>query len=68
MSIRKKVRLSYRYEFGIGDLYMGFLITMYKSKRAKRRSVIARAKIKKFSKFISESESFPELLVEFESK
>lgn len=22
MSIRKKVRLSYRYEFGIGDLYM----------------------------------------------
>lgn len=22
MSIRKKVRLSYRYEFGFGDLYM----------------------------------------------
>lgn len=68
MSIRKKVRLSYRYDFGIGDLYMVIKKPMYKSKRAKRRSVIARAKIKKISKFISESESFPELLVEFESK
>lgn len=68
MSIRKKVRLSYRYEFGIGDLYMVIKKPMYKSKRAKRRSVIARAKIKKFSKFISSPESFPELLVEFESK
>lgn len=50
MSIRKKVRLSYRYEFGIGDLYMVIKKPMYKSKRAKRRSVIARAKIKKILK------------------
>ena len=68
MSIRKKVRLSYRYEFGIGDLYMVIKKPMYKSKRAKRRSIIARAKIKKFSKFISESGSSPKLFVEFESK
>ena len=67
MSIRKKVRLSYRCEFGIGDLYMVIKKPMYKSKRAKRRSVIARAKIKKFSKFIK-SESSPRLFVEFESK
>lgn len=67
MSIRKKVRLSYRCEFGIGDLYMVIKKPMYKSKRAKRRSIIARAKIKKFSKSIK-SESSPRLFVEFESK
>lgn len=67
MSIRKKVRLSYRYEFGFGDLYMVIKKPVYKSKRAKRRSVIARTKIKKFSKFIK-SESSPRLFVEFESK
>lgn len=50
MSIRKKVRLSYRYEFGFGDLYMVIKKPMYKSKRAKRRSIIARAKIKKILK------------------
>lgn len=67
MSIRKKVRLSYRCEFGIGDIYMVIKKTTYKSKRAKRRSVIARTKIKKFSKFIK-SKSSPRLFVEFESK
>lgn len=50
MSIRKKVRLSYRYEFGFGDLYMVIKKPMYKSKRAKRRSIIARAEIKKILK------------------
>lgn len=52
MSIRKKVRLSYRYE--CGDLYSTVIkIPMLKSKRAKRRSVMVTAMIKKFSKFIN---------------
>ena len=56
MSIRKKVRLSYRYE--CGNLYTTVIkILMLKSKRAKRRSAMVRAEIKKFSKFINVSES-----------
>lgn len=55
MSIRKKVRLSYRYE--CGNLYTTVIkIPMLKSKRAKRRSAMVRAMIKKFSKFIHVSE------------
>lgn len=47
MSIRKKVRLSYRYDFGIGDLSIIVKKPMYKSKRAKRRFVITMSKFKR---------------------
>lgn len=56
MSIRKKVRKSYRYQ--CGNLYTTVIkIPVLKSKRAKRGSVMVTAMIKKFSKFINESES-----------
>ena len=47
MSIRKKIRQSYRYDFGIGDLFMIVKKPTYKSKRAKRRSVLNRNWIKR---------------------
>lgn len=61
MSIRKKVRLSYRYEFGIGDLYMVIKNPIPKSKTAKRRLVIGRNWVKKmiskFSDLLDKKES-----------
>ena len=50
MSIRKKVRQSYRYDFGIGDLSIIVKEPMYKSKRAKRRFVMAMSKFKRHIK------------------
>lgn len=59
MSIRKKVRLSYRCKFG--DLYMVIKKPMPKSKTAKRKRVLDRNWVKrnisKLAELIDESES-----------
>lgn len=74
MSIRKKIRQSYRYDFGIGDLFMIVKKPTYKSKRAKRRSVLNRNWIKrnieKLTEIIDDDriELFPRFFDDSESK
>lgn len=50
MPIRKKIRQSYRYDFGIGDLSIIVKKPMHKSKHAKRRFVIAKTMFKRHIK------------------
>lgn len=71
MSIRKKIRLSYRYE--CGNLYSTVIKKpMFKSKGAKRRHVITETRIKrnikKFLEFIGKSGPFPRFFDDSESR